>query len=227
MLVIIQARMSSQRLPGKVLRTLGCKPILRWVVDRIQASESSSEVVIATSIDPTDDPIVRYCSDSGIVCIRGPLNDVAGRLANVATQLGAPAFVRICADSPLVDPTLIDSAIRLYQALNVDLVTNVMPRTFPKGQSVEVINTSTFVNALKNNSQSSDREHVTTFYYADPTRYRIVNFTSGQSAGSIQLSIDTDADLRAIEGVLDQCPTLTEGWSQLMQVRETLNHGHD
>ena len=138
-LAIIQARMSSQRLPGKVLKEVQGRPLLDYVCKRISKSRLLQNTVVATSDHSSDDPVFEYCLNQGIECYRGPLEDVAGRFAGALLNYGAPAFLRISADSPFIDPELIDEAIRHFQSGKYEIVTNVFPRSFPKGQSLEIV----------------------------------------------------------------------------------------
>ena len=139
MLVIIQARLSSVRLPGKVLRPLAGRPMLAQLVDRLKMAKRVGAIIVATSTETDDDAIARFCADMGVRCFRGPVADVAERLTEAAEDAGAEAFVRINGDSPLMCPAIVDAVIELYEAQDVDLATNVQTRTFPRGLSVEVI----------------------------------------------------------------------------------------
>jgi spore coat polysaccharide biosynthesis protein SpsF len=202
--IVVPARMNSQRLPGKPLRPMAGKPMLGWIVDRLNSIHGSNNVVIATSDQPHDDSIAKWCDDQVLDCYRGPLEDVARRLIGAARARGADAFVRVSGDSPLMDPALVTHAIRLFELDEVDLVTNVQTRTFPKGFSVEVIRIAPLERALARHGSGDDREHVTTALYRHPGDLRIVNFTSGMPVGDVQLSVDTEDDFRKVEWVLQQ-----------------------
>lgn len=216
MLVIIQARMSSQRLAGKVLKDLAGEPMLAWTIKRLRSASTVSRIVVATSTDRSDDCVADFCARHGVGCHRGSLENVAERFVTAATAERAGAFVRICGDSPLIDPAIVDTAIRLFQAHPCDLVTNVMTRTFPKGQSVEVIRTSTFARVSAKGGTCDEREHVTGGYYSEPAEYQIVTFSSGVDAGRIQLSVDTVSDLNAIERLIVDSARNPGGWRELM-----------
>ena len=218
--IVVPARMNSQRLPGKPLRVIAGKPMLRWIADRLKTVEGSSGVVIATSHQPHDDSIAKWCDEEAVACYRGSLADVAGRLTGAAGARGATAFVRVSGDSPLIDPALVAHAIRLFELDEVDLVTNVQLRTFPKGLSVEVIRVAALENALATHGNAEDHEHVTTVLYRHPSLLRIINFTSGAPLGDIQLSVDTEDDFRKVEWVLKQGALDTEplGWRSTVQI---------
>src|SRR4051794_18443605 len=111
---IVQARMSSSRLPGKVLMELAGRPMLDWVLDAVERASGIGRTVLATSLDQSDDPVAAYAADRGIECHRGPLEDVARRFLAVVDELDATAFVRISADSPLLDHRVIDTVVAAY-----------------------------------------------------------------------------------------------------------------
>lgn len=211
--------MTSKRLPGKVLRPLGGKPMLAWTIARLREARKLTHVILATSDHPSDDPLAQFCASEGVDCFRGPLDDVAGRFAAVLRVSEAQAFVRICGDSPLVDPAVVDRAINLYQDCECDVATNTQFRSFPKGQSVEVVSGSTFLDAYRAMHDPEDLEHVTRYFYRNPDRYRIVNFESGERAGEAQLSVDTEDDFASIEQVLAACGWKPGGWHELWRLK--------
>ena len=176
MLIIIQARMSSQRLPGKVLMNIAGQPMLERVCHRVMQSNGAKKVVIATSNDSSDDQIEQFCDLRNISCFRGALDDVAGRFLAVIRREGAEEFIRISGDSPLIDPSLIDIAIFEYRSALYDLVTNVLHRTFPKGQSVELVRSSSFKQMYDESISPDDREHVTKWFYRSDINFKIRNF---------------------------------------------------
>jgi spore coat polysaccharide biosynthesis protein SpsF len=220
MLAIIQARMSSRRLPGKVLKPLAGRPMLGWVAARVSAARELARVAVATSVDATDDPVAEFCERERLPCHRGPLNDVATRFSLAAAAEGADAFVRITGDSPLIDPAIIDQAVRLYHGGEWDLVSNVLARTFPIGQSVEVLRASTFDQVFRSTTDADHREHVTQSYYASLKSFRIVGFTSGMDASAVQLSVDTAEDFESIARVLAASGNNPGGWRKLIAMKK-------
>jgi spore coat polysaccharide biosynthesis protein SpsF len=163
-------------------------------------------VVVATSTDETDDVVQGYCENIGVCCFRGFLEDVAGRFVSALQSCDFDAFVRVNADSPLLDQRLIDKGIDLFCSGNQDLVTNVWPqRTFPAGQSVEVIRTATFRQAYPLMTDPMDREHVTSYFYKYSNNFRIASFTSPVNLNGLHLSIDTPEDLRSFKAIIGQC----------------------
>jgi spore coat polysaccharide biosynthesis protein SpsF len=201
MLVLVQARFSSARLPGKVLRPLAGRPMLGWVVDRLRAAQRVTRIVVATSIEASDDPVAAYSGQNGVACFRGSLNDVAGRLTAAADWAKADAFVRVSGDSPLMLPSVVDAVIEAFDNAAPDLATNVQRRTFPKGLSVEAISLAALRRA-RASMQPGEEEHVTGPFYRSPEQFRIVNLTSGHDWGAVQLSVDTTEDFALVERML-------------------------
>jgi spore coat polysaccharide biosynthesis protein SpsF (cytidylyltransferase family) len=200
--VVVQARMSSARLRGKVLAPVAGRPLLGYLLERLALARRPGFTVVATSDEPEDDAVAALAADAGVRVHRGPLADVAGRLAAVAARFELDALVRVSGDSPLLDPAIVDRGIELYEAGDVDLVTNVFPRSFPVGQSVEVMSRGALERVLAETSGPEDREHVTSWIYANHERFRIVNFGHERDESAIRLAVDSDEDLRRIERIV-------------------------
>ena len=222
MLAIIQARMSSRRLPGKVLKPLAGVPMLKRVADRVSAARQVTKVVLATSSDASDDPVADYCAQIGLTYHRGPLEDVAARFIQAAQAQQADAFVRITGDSPLMDPAIIDHAVTLYCDGDWDLVTNVLERSFPIGQSVEALRLSSFQSIQADITDPAQREHVTQYYYRNPARFRIRGFTSGADASRVQLSVDTPEDFESAAALIAECGGHPGGWRALAAMKSLM-----
>ena len=201
---IIQARMSSRRFPNKVLYEIEGKPLLGYLLDRLQQCNSIECVVAATSIDESDTPIAEYCKNHRIECYRGSLNDVAGRFKGAIEHYGFGSFVRVNGDSPLLDQLLIDHAVETFLKDDYDVVTNTLKRTYPKGQSVEVIRADAFNLAYKSMQKEDEFEHVTRFFYKYPENYRIYNFMYKDNLGDIQLSVDTEEDMDTFKAIISE-----------------------
>ncbi len=198
---IVQARMSSQRLPGKVLRPIAGKPLLQWVMECVAASQSLDGILLATSSEPSDDAVEQFAEAHGWVCFRGSLNNVAERFLLAAAFADADAVVRISGDSPLLDYKLIDRAIELFRQGSFDLVTNVKQRTFPSGASVEVFSTAILRRAVAGMESEFDREHVTPWFYRSKD-VRIAEFKHDPDLSGDTLTVDTPADMEAMEQML-------------------------
>jgi spore coat polysaccharide biosynthesis protein SpsF len=221
---LIQARLSSQRLPGKILKLLGGRPSLDYLLDSLGRCQRLAAVAIATSVDPSDDATAAYAAARGIACHRGSLDDVARRLLEAARDERADAFVRVNGDSPLLDPQLVDEAVALYAAGDADLVSNVHPRSFPKGQSVEVISVAVMQRACDAMTTAHEREHVTPFFYARDREFRIRSFGAAQPRPEVQLSIDSPEDFARCEAIIASlgAPPWQAGWQSCVREYDRL-----
>lgn len=199
--VIVQARCSSQRLPGKVLRPVAGRPMIQYLTERLARCRLVDKVVIATSTEHSDDDLAAWCEKAGLDCVRGPLDDVAGRFLLAARRHELDSLVRINADSPLLDPAIVDRAIALFAEGSWDLVTNVLVRSFPKGQSVEVIRTSLLA-AAHPAMTAEEREHVTQHFYLHAASFRIGNFSHSEDLSALQHSVDTPEDFAAFSALV-------------------------
>ncbi len=204
MLIIIQARITSKRLPGKVLMSLAGKPMLYWLVYRLGFTINRHQIIIATSKNKTDNPIFEFCREFKIDCYRGNLDNVLERFINACSYYKEEQCIRICGDSPLFDPSLVDKVIDINKKSKFDLITNIAKRTYPKGQSIELIN----LNALKILSAEKltdhEKEHVTTGIYTREKKFNIYNFEEASGDFSnIQLSVDTYKDFINAERLIN------------------------
>lgn len=198
MLCIIQARSNSRRFKNKALHLIYGIPLIQHVVNRIKKSKEISKIIVSSSFKKSDDKLISYLKKNKTKFFRGDLENVALRLYETANTNKAKYFVRISGDSPLIDPKLIDKAIKiLKKTKGHDIITNVFPRTFPKGQSVEVIKTFILKKNLKNFSKV-DKEHVTKFFYKNSKKFNIKNFVFNKKNKEIKMSIDTKKDLKVI-----------------------------
>lgn len=218
MLALIQARMDSSRLPGKALLPLRGAPILEHVVRRVGLARAVTDIVVATSVEITDDPIVDWCEGSGVECARGPLVDVLARLVGIADSRSAPAFARISGDSPLIDPRIVDQAIALFCAADEpDLATNVWPRTFPAGQSIEVVRVQA-AKSVMNSLLPLEREHVTAGLYRLSADYKIVSFTSGLPSAPMSMAVDTPEEYKRMAAVLATWEHVPVEWRTIVEL---------
>jgi spore coat polysaccharide biosynthesis protein SpsF (cytidylyltransferase family) len=219
MIAVVQARFTSARLPGKVLRAMAGKPLLGWLIERLRAARRVTRIVVATSTEESDDAIAGYARQEDVDCYRGSLSEVASRLTAAAERANAEAFVRVNGDSPLVAPAVVDDIIALFQCAQPDLATNVQLRTFPKGFSVEAISVASLRRA-RTMMRPGEQEHVTGVFYRCPEQFRIVNLTSGNDWGAVQLSVDTAEDFWLVERMLANGPDRNASVSELVKLRE-------
>ena len=195
--VIVFSRFGSSRLPGKALKVISGKTLIDRVVDRVLKVNGQPMVVVAATENCADDGLVEHLERRGINVFRGPSEDVAARAGLCADCYNLDQFVRISGDSPFIEPRLIDIGLERLYSEEVDLVTNVFPRTFPAGVSVEIIRTKAFKRVLEHAKDPYDREHITSYFYKNPGKFRIINFLSpDRSLGEINLAVDTIDDLK-------------------------------
>ena len=221
---VVQARLSSQRLPGKILRELRGQPSIDYLLDALAKTAGLDGVVLATSTDPSDDATAAHARARGLPCHRGSLTHVAERLLNAAQEQGADALVRLSGDSPLLDPALVDQAVWLFRRHTPDVVTNVYPRSFPKGQSVEVLSVAVLRRVVQQMRVAEEREHVTPFFYAHPEEFSIHSFTTDPPRAEVQLSIDSPEDFARCEEIIDQLgePPWRAGWRACLAAYDRL-----
>jgi len=216
--------MSSARLFGKMLRVVAGKPMLAYVVERLQRVRNVAGVIVATSDEASDDPIAEMCAVLGVKCLRGDLTDVAGRFLTVVETEKLGSFVRISGDSPMIDPLIVERAVSIYTKGCCDLVSNIVERTFPKGQSVEVVRASSFSAALSNMTSSYDREHVTPFMYRDMQSFAVCGFTMQPNRSHVQLSVDTQGDFDIFQSIVAKMdkPHWAYGMDELIALHDQI-----
>ena len=203
MICILQARISSKRLPKKVLKKINNRSILERVINRLKRSKEIKKIIVATSVSVDDNSIVNFCKKNKISYYKSNLNNVFLRYYETIKSYNIRNFVRITADSPLIDPEIIDKAIRLFKKNKVDIVTNTFRRSYPKGQSVEIINSNLILNNLHNVSKSrSYKEHITSYFYANEKKFKIYNFSLKKNLSSINLSVDTLSDFDFVKKII-------------------------
>jgi len=203
LIVIIQARSNSKRFKNKVLHKINKIPVIQHVIDNISKSKKVKKIIVAISKNKIDDILANYLLARKIKIYRGDLNNVAKRLYLAAKKFNAKKFLRISADSPLIDYKIIDRAININQKYSsYDLITNLYPRTFPKGQSVEIIKSSIIKKNLKYMDEL-DKEHVTKFFYRKKFKFQIKNFQTKKKYKLKNYCVDYIKDIRKIEKAIN------------------------
>jgi spore coat polysaccharide biosynthesis protein SpsF len=200
-LALIQARMASSRLPGKVLMKLGSGSVLARVVRRVQRARLVDEVVVATTIDSSDDSIVEECELEKVRVARGSEDDVLDRYYQAARELMASTVVRITADCPLIDPTLIDDVVLEFQRQLPDYASNTLVRTYPRGLDTEVFSIDALARAWQDARQPWERAHVTPFLYQHPEMFRLVSVCSDHDHSGCRWTLDTPEDYEFLREV--------------------------
>ncbi len=198
--IFVQARMNSTRLPGKVLFKIKNKTILQHVISRLKKINFKKSIIVLCSTSKKDDKIVNHCKKNRIKYFRGSLNNVYKRFCDAVTFYKCQYFIRITADSPLIDPTIVDKCIRkLRKDKYYDIITNCMEKTFPKGQSVEIINSNIFVQNYKNIKNNEHKEHIFKYFYINKKKFKIFNIKSRKKLRYKSLALDTIKDFYFIK----------------------------
>jgi spore coat polysaccharide biosynthesis protein SpsF len=204
---VVQARMTSTRLPGKVLAPIGGQPSLRRQLGRLQRAAELDALAVATSDDTSDDPIVDLCRDMQVAVVRGPLLDVLERYRLAGEELGAEAIVRLTADCPFIDPAIVDRVVTRWREGTEDFVANcIEPRTYPVGMDTEVVSWTALRASAQEATTPLDREHVTPFVRARPERFPAARVDLEPGYGSVRLTLDTPQDLALLRDVAARVP---------------------
>ncbi|OQY31708.1 MAG: hypothetical protein B6I38_05480 [Anaerolineaceae bacterium 4572_5.1] len=207
---IIQARMGSSRLPGKVLKDIGGRPMLEWVVKRASRSQTISRVVVATTTDPADQPVADFCAQAGYAYKRGNVYDVLDRYYVAACQFEADVIVRLTADCPLIDPDVIDKTVQAFFEATppANFAANRLPppwgRTYPIGLDVEVCSFRALEEAWQKAEQPHQREHVMPYLYENADRFNILLVDHERDFGDLRWTVDTSADLDLVREVVSR-----------------------
>jgi spore coat polysaccharide biosynthesis protein SpsF (cytidylyltransferase family) len=220
-IAIIQARMGSTRLPGKVLMDLGGVTVLAHVLRRTCRATLIQGAMVATTESVADDAIVRECHRFGVPCFRGSEQDVLDRYYQAAHTCNAEAVVRVTSDCPLIDRELVDNTIRIFLDQRADYASNISPRTYPRGLDTEVFSMRALERAWREAREPWQREHVTPYLYVHPEFFRQAS-TSGQPDYShYRWTLDTSEDLnllRAIYARFDNQDVFT--WREVIALME-------
>ena len=222
---IIQARMSSTRLPGKVLLPLANKPVLAHVVERLSYSRLIEKIVVATSVDSSDDPIADFCCENNILFFRGSLENVLDRYYQTATQFDASAVVRITADCPVIDPVLVDAVITGFLSGNYDLYG--LDGEFPDGLDCTVFSLSALKKARLNAKLKSEREHVGPYIENNPQLFNNGSLKIFKGLQHHRWTLDEPEDYLLLTEIFEQLyspdpPFLTYDILQLIQKKPEL-----
>jgi spore coat polysaccharide biosynthesis protein SpsF len=218
---IIQARMGSTRLPGKVLKDLCGETVLARVVNRTRRATLLNEVVVATSVQPADDAIVQECGRLSVACFRGDEADVLDRYYRAAEKFSADAIVRITSDCPLIDPEVSDKTIRAFLERHPDYASNVLERKYPRGLDTEVMTFAALESAEREARDPYQREHVTPFLYQHPERFRLVSVTGDRDYSHYRWTLDTLEDLEFLRAVYERRAEASDPtWQDVLRILE-------
>jgi len=203
---IIQARMSSTRLPGKVLKPVRGRPLLAHMMERVSRAHNLHEIVVATTVSGADAEIVGLCEKSGFACFRGSEDDVLDRYYQAALQMKCDVVVRLTGDCPLIDPKVIDDVIGAYLSGHYDYVANTAPPvgTFPDGMDVEVFSFGALERAWREAMKPSEREHVTFYFWKNPQLFSTFRYDLPEDLSKYRLTVDYPQDFEVISSVLTE-----------------------
>ena len=234
---VIQARMGSTRLPGKVLAEIGGRSMLAQVCRRVARAATVDRLVVATTVRPEDEAVVDECERLGVACFRGSEHDVLDRYCRAARAYEADAIVRITADCPLIDPDVIDLVVRAFLEERPDYAANTLRRTWPRGLDTEVTNSAALARADREATEPYQRVHVTPYLYQHPDRFRLlavsgarfhrarhvenvphVDVPHSEDFSRHRWTVDLPADLDFVRGIYRRFDGDTFSWEEVLQL---------
>ncbi len=204
--IFVQARMSSQRFPGKMLTDFQGKPLIDHVVEACR--KTGCGTVVLTSHEQNDDPLAGHCDEQGYTVFRGSLNNVFLRFQEALQVHKCDAFMRICGDSPMLDTELLAYCIRLYEIEKPEFLSNVIGQTFPKGQSIEIIDTKAFLNIEPDILSDDQKEHVTPYFHENISCYKACLIDYDTNLRHLNMCVDEQEDLQRLQS--DHMPFVFE-----------------
>jgi glutamate-1-semialdehyde 2,1-aminomutase len=218
---IVQARLGSKRLPKKVLRKVGGVPMIEALLTRLSRAKRLDQVVVATSVAPENRPLVNHVESIGYQCFCGSEDDVLDRYFEAAKYFNAEIIVRITGDCPLVDPVLVDEAVRLFNEGKFDYLSNTMPPTFPDGLDIEVFSNAVIASAAANAVSGYDREHVTPYIRSD-TSLRHGQFKHTSDLSGLRWTVDEAEDIEVVSAVFENfSPEFDFSWLDVLDLSRT------
>lgn len=219
---LVQARMGSTRLPNKVMKLVGAVPMIELLLSRLSNAEEVDEIVIATSTNAQNSPLVFHLQKCGYACEQGSESDVLDRFVQTARAYHADVIVRITGDCPLVSPALVDECIRRFKSLGVDYFSNVSPPTYPDGLDVEVFSLKALEYAWRNTIEPYDREHVTS-YLRESGCFKTASMSYTQDLSSLRWTVDEQADFEVIEKVFEYFyPRVDFAWEEVLNLQHKM-----
>lgn len=198
--------MTSTRLPGKALLPIAGRAMLSYQIERLRRACGHDVLVVATTVNATDDPIVDFCISESVRCTRGSELDVLRRYCDAAATVGADVVVRVTADCPLIDPDVVEDVIEVFSAArgSLDYVSNMLEPSYPYGMAVEVMSSRALREADAQATSPVDREHVTPFLYRNPQRYRLQSVRLDTDLSANRWTVDTAADFELVRRILEE-----------------------
>jgi len=203
-IIIVQARMGSTRLPGKLFKEVLNKPLLAYLTERLNRVKRADALLIATTVNPQDQKIVDFCKANEIPYFRGSEEDVLNRYLKASCGAAADIIVRVCSDCPLIDPAVVDEVINFYLEYYplYDYVSNTLTRTFPRGMDVEIFSFQSLKDAAQRAFYPEEREHVTLYFNRHQDSYKLGNVLYKHDESQHRWTLDTEEDFLLISKVL-------------------------
>lgn len=218
---IIQARMGSTRLPNKVMKSIGGKPMIELLLARLGQALEIDEIVVATSDDQRNEPLAEHVAALGYRCFRGSETDVLDRYYQAAKSASADVVVRITGDCPLIDAALVDEAIRRFKSASVDYLSNVAPPSYPDGLDTEVFSFAALERAACETEKAFDREHVTP-YLREPARFSQAVVQNDEDLSALRWTVDEPADFDVVSSVFSHfAPNIHFTWGQVLELQQS------
>jgi len=202
-IAIVQARMSSSRLPGKVLKELSGKPVIWHVFNQLSFSQKIDQIVLATSDNEEDDQLENWAKENSINFFRGDLDNVLKRFYDTALNYEGDVIVRITADCPLIDPSIVDEVVQKFLNGNYDYLSNTNPPTFPDGLDAEVFTFIALKEAYENAKLKSELEHVTPYIRNHPEKFKLGSFVGSKNYENLRWTLDNPEDYRLLSEIFD------------------------
>ena len=220
---ILQARMQSSRLPGKVMLKILGKPMLALQLERIARCRNIDKLVVATSHQQADDPIAILCETLAVACFRGSLNDVLDRYYRAAEQYAAKHVVRLTGDCPLCEPIVIDNTIDIHLAESRDYTSNFHPTCFPDGLDVEVFRFEVLKTAWQRAKLPSHREHVTAYIYQNAGLFNLGSYTQSPDRSNLRWTVDEAEDFEFVTHIYEALYPDKQNftWEDILNYRKT------
>lgn len=220
---IIQARCGSTRFPNKVFADINGKPLLWHVINRLSYAEMIDDVVIATTVNPKDDKIEKWCAAEKIKCFRGSEEDVLNRYYQASLTFPSEVIVRVTADDPFKEPAVVDRVIKKLIDEKLDLVTNNFPPSFPEGLDIEAF-TFNVLETMENSTHDYfEREHVTQYVYHNPDKFKIGNVSSERQLSYLRWTIDNEVDLEMVKAVYSKRNPESSGLLLMDEILQIIN----
>jgi glutamate-1-semialdehyde 2,1-aminomutase len=218
-IALVQARMGSTRLPNKVMKPVGGIPMIELLLSRLSRAKEIDQIVVATSVDPRNRPLIDHVRKLGYSCEEGSENDVLDRFVEAAGKHRADVVVRITGDCPLVDPGLVDEVVRGFKAAGVDYFSNIDPPTYPDGLDIEVCTFKALEQASRETDRPYDREHVTP-YLRESKRFKTASMKQNQDLSALRWTVDEPADFTVIEKVFGHFHPQTDfAWGEVLDLQ--------